>query len=290
MSSFSEIAGKHFSVAVVGSGIAGYTAALTLKSLNIPYVWIGNQMFGDKLSVAEYVRNFPSFIGNGKSFADQLRVQAEHENISLIQGRIDGIYAGDPFTLTQKGEMITATSVIFAPGVKLSATVAGEREFYGKGVSYCAVCDGGLYRGRDIAVFLYSEEFAEEVEYLASIARSVRVFCIGCNLNFRANNIQTIAKKPLEIVGDVRVRAVNFLGGTIEADAVFLLKTAPPSVIVGGLKTEDGFVVTDKNMQTNINGLFAAGDVTGRPFQFVKAAGEGLIAAYSVGNYIKSHK
>lgn len=291
MKQFTEIAGTQVPVAVVGGGIAGYSAALTLKNLNVPHVWLGTNAFGEKLPAAEWVRNYPAFSGNGAEFLQRLSEQAESEGVVLTQARIDGIYAGDGFLLAQNGETVTAKAVILATGVELKASVAGERGFFGRGVSYCAVCDGGLYRGKDVAVFLYSDRFAEETEYLAGIASSVSVFCIGCKPQFHSDRIRVIEGKPTEIVGDDRVRAVRYTGGEIGTSAVFCLKNStPPSVLVGGLATENGFVVTDRNMETNLSGLFAAGDVTGTPFQFAKAVGEGLIAAYSASKYIKSQK
>jgi len=288
---FSEIKDRYFPVAVVGGGLAGYTAALTLKSLRVPYVWLGTKPFGEKLPAAEYVRNVPAFTGDGTAFAAALREQAEREGIAFTRARIDGIFAGNPFTLTQTGEAITARAVILATGVQLSATVKGESELIGRGVSYCAVCDGALYRGKDIAVLIYSEEFAQEVEYLAGFARTVTVFCVRCKPQFRAENILIVEGIPKEIVGEKRVQAVRHSNGEVAVDGVFLLKhSVPPSALAGGLRTENGAVCVGRNMETNLDGLFAAGDVTGKPFQFVKAAGEGLVAAYSAAEYVKLHQ
>lgn len=280
-----------FPVAVVGGGIAGFTAALTLKSLNIDHIWLGAKMFGDKLSAAEYVRNFPSFVGDGKSLCALLSAQAEHEEICFTRARIDGIYAGDPFTLMQNGESVTAQAVILATGVELVGSIRGEKEFLGRGVSYCAVCDGALYRGKDVAAVLDGEKFAHEAEYLARFARKVYVFCRRGEPQFEADNIQLVSGAPKEILGERRVRAVVYSGGELPVDGVFFLKDSlPPSALVGGLQAEDGRVVVDRTMATNLSGLFAAGDVTGTPYQYAKAAGEGLIAAYSAASYLKSKK
>ena len=154
---------------VVGGGIAGYTAALTLKSLKRSCLWLGAELFGDKLTRAEYVRNFPALIGDGKEFSARLAAQMEHEDISFTQGRADGIYAGDPFTVTVGDIMYQGKAVILATGVETAGAVKGERDFLGRGVSYCAVCDGALYRGKTIAAVVSSEKFREEVLSLIHI-------------------------------------------------------------------------------------------------------------------------
>ena len=109
---------RAYPVAVVGGGIAGYTAALALKNLNIDYIWLGRKPFGDKLLLAEYVRNFPALVGDGKTFAARLTEQAEKEGLLFTEARIDGIYAGDrEFMLTENGETLSARAVILCTGV-----------------------------------------------------------------------------------------------------------------------------------------------------------------------------
>lgn len=281
-----------YDIAVVGGGIAGYTAALTAKSLKRSCLLLGEAGFGKKLERAEYVRNFPSFTGKGEAFAALLEKQRLHEKIEKRALRIDGVYAdGEGFTLTCGEQTFQSRSVILATGVEWAGRVRGEEEFLGRGVSYCAVCDGALYRGKHIAAVLSSEEMAEEVEYLAGFAKSVACFCIGCKPTFRAENIEVRTGVPLAVEGDLRVRTLRLKEGEEKVDGVFFLRqSAPPSALVGGLKTEGGHVVTARDGSTNLPGLFAAGDVTGRPYQYVKAAGEGCVAAYSAHAFLGEKK
>lgn len=283
---------KTYGVAVVGGGIAGYSAALTLKSLRADYIWLGEEGFGEKLQKSEYVRNFPAVQGDGMAFLRQLEAQKEQEGVLLTPARIDGIYATDAgYMLTAGNDVYTATSVILATGVETAGTLVGEREFLGRGVSYCAVCDGALYKGKEIAVVISSERFQEEVEYLASFAKTVYAICYYRNPVFRANNVQIIKDAPLAIRGNLRVQALECKKNTYEVSGVFFLKNAaPPSALVGGLQTEGAHVSVARDLSTNLPGLFAAGDVTGKPYQFVKAAGEGNVAAYSAVEYLKTRK
>ena len=167
---------REYPVAVVGGGIAGYTAALALKNLNIGCIWLGRKPFGDKLLLAEYVRNFPALVGDGKTFAARLEEQAKEEGLVFTEARIDGIYAGDrEFMLTENGETLSARAVILCTGVETAGSCKGEADFVGRGVSYCAVCDGALYRGKTIACVLSSKEFEAEAE--RSIWRALRNGC-----------------------------------------------------------------------------------------------------------------
>ncbi len=277
-----------YDTAIVGGGIAGFEAALTLRSLKRNFLWLGAEKFGEKLSAAEAVRNFPSFSGRGAELKALLSAQAEREGIAFTRARIDGIYAtGGGFALTQGKETFSARTVILATGVETRGDLKGEREFFGRGVSYCAVCDGALYRGKRVAAVLYSAEFAEEAEYLAGFAEKVYCFCLCPPPAFRAPNIERVTAPPVAVEGGLRTERVVTAEGEFAVDGVFFLKeSAPPSVLVPGLAEEDGHVRVGRDMSTNLKGLFAAGDVTGRPYQYVKAAGEGCVAAYSAHAFL----
>lgn len=280
---------KIYPVAIVGGGIAGYSAALTLKSLKTEFIWFTASGYGEKLERAEHIRNFPTFSGDGKAFAAALEKQRIAEGIERTQARIDAIYAlGEKFLLTQGKSQFYAQSVILATGVKSGGRLKNEEAFLGRGVSYCAVCDGALYRGKKIAVLLGAEEFQEEVEYLAGFASEVHVF--GKTASFKAGNITAEAGIPVEVAGVTRVQKLILQSGDeIAADGVFVLDyAAPPAALVGGLKTAGERVEVNRALETNIAGLFAAGDLTGRPYQYIKAAGEGNVAAYSAKEYLKT--
>ena len=280
-----------YDVIVVGGGIAGYSAALTLHSLKRNTLWLGADLLGEKLRAAEYVRNYPAMLGNGALFAARIEEQMKHEGISLTRARVDGIYAGEPFTLTAGEQVFSARAVILATGVETAGAVKGEESFLGRGVSYCAVCDGALYRGKTIAAVLSDRKFAEEAEYLAGFAREVHAFCLYPGASFHAANIVVHYEKPRAVEGGLRVEKLLLKGGELPVDGVFFLKNAtPPAALVGGLEAEGGAVKVGRDMSTNLRGLFAAGDVTGRPYQYAKAAGEGLVAAYSAHAFLQGNR
>lgn len=278
---------NRFDVAIIGGGIAGYTAALALKNFGENFFWLAAAPFGGKLLLAGNVRNFPAFNGSGKELFALLEAQRMREGIDFIKGRADGIFAAENgFTVTAGERSYIARTVILAVGTE-TQKIAGEEKFLGRGVGYCAVCDGALYKNKKIAAVLETSDFEEEAEYLAGFAAEVYAFPLYQGASFRAKNIRKIEEIPLAVSGDTRVNALKTKEREYAVDGVFLLKTAtPPASLAGGLETENGHVKTARDMSTNIGGLFAAGDVTGTPYQYVKAAGEGLTAAYSAHAYL----
>ena len=278
-----------FDIAIVGGGIAGYSAALTAKNLKLDYLWLGDKDFGKKTAKAEYVRNYPAFSGNGNELVNALSAQKEREGVLLTEKRIDGVYKQkDGFLLTAGTESFSSRTVILATGVELSAGL-GE-EFLGRGLSYCAVCDGALYKNKRIAAVLYDDGAKEEAEYLAGFAAEVLLFCER-PLAFSAPNIRVVEQKPKRVEGGLRLEKIVTEEGEYPVDGVFLLgRSAPPAHLCGGLKTDGGHIIVNRDLATNLEGVFAAGDITGKPYQFIKAAGEGCNAAYSAKAFLNAKR
>ena len=179
-----------------------------------------------------------------------------------------------------------------ACGVESVRQVQGEEEFVGRGVSYCATCDGFLYKGKTIAVLCTTKRLEYEIGHLADFAAKVYLMPMYKDVEIERGNIQILRKMPTQIVGGKRVEKLIFSAKGVEeelpVDGVFMLRDClSPAVLVSGLQMEDGHVVVDRSMATNLKGLFAAGDCTGRPYQYAKAVGEGNIAAHSVLEYLR---
>ncbi len=280
---------KRYDIAVVGGGIAGYTAALTAKNLLLDVLWLGIAPFG-KLPYAVKVKNFPSQTGSGEEFVRALARQQDAEGILFTEARIDGVFsAGGFYTLTAGERVFEARTVILATGVETAGAIKGERELLGRGVSYCAVCDGALYRGKRVAAVLSGAKYAEEAAYLARFAEKVYCYCPEA-LEFPEANIAPLSAAPTAVVGEGRVEGIRTAAGEIAVDGVFFCRDGtPPKALCGGLATEGDRVLVDRSMATNLAGLFAAGDVTGRPYQYAKAAGEGCVAAHSARDFLRAH-
>ena len=164
--------------------------------------------------------------------------------------------------------------MIIAAGITRESAYKGENEYVGKGVSYCATCDGMLYKGKNVAVIGTSSEAREDMEFLRSI---------GCNV------LELTGSEGIEIRGEDKVTSIVAGGEEHEVACVFILKdTISLSKLVQGLEYSNGAIVVDSDMATNIPGIFAAGDCVGKPYQVGKAAGDGNVAALSASSYVEN--
>ncbi len=282
---------------IIGSGVAGISAALTLKANGKDFLLLGTPSLSEKIEKAESIQNYPGFLGgSGKAFVEDLKKQLATAEIPVLDEKVTGVYAlKDKFSLmTQSGNVYESRSVILACGVETIKQIDGEEEFLGRGVSYCATCDGFLYKGKRIVVLCTTKRLEHEIEHLARFAEKVYLIPTYKGVEAQAENVEIIRKMPMKIVGSKRVEKVVFsaspaenISAELPVDGVFMLKdSVSPSVLVGGLETQNGLVVVGRNMATNIEGCFAAGDCTGRPFQYAKAVGEGNVAAHAVTEFL----
>lgn len=276
---------------IIGSGLAGISAALTLQANRKEFLIFGSKALSEKIEKAEKIHNYPGLPDvSGKVFSEALKAQLESAGIEVKEEKVAGVYAlKSGFTvLTQEGKQYESRTVILACGVESVRQIEGEEEFSGRGVSYCATCDGFLYKDKTIGVVCTTKRLEHEIGYLADFAKRVYLVPMYKNVEVRRENITIIQKMPTKIVGGKRVEQLVFPTEEVPVDGVFMLReSVSPAILVGGLHTENGHVVVGRDMSTNLNGLYAAGDCTGRPYQYTKAAGEGNIAAHSVSEYLR---
>lgn len=278
-----------YDCAIIGTGPAGHSAALTLKAMNKSFLWFGTKNLSHKIRKAERISNYPGLSNvSGEEMAACFARQIQDLGIEVTEKTVTGVYSlGQYYGILCDQEMFEATTVILATGVESVKPIPGELELLGAGVSYCATCDGMLYRGKTIAVISTSAEFEPEAAYLADLAEKVYFIPLYRDAALAGENIELRYRIPRAVTGRRRVETLEFDDGALPLDGVFFLKSAiSPSVLVAGLKTDNGHVVVDRNGVTNLPGCFAAGDCTGRPYQYVKAAGEGNVAAHSAVHYL----
>ncbi len=278
-----------FDTAIIGTGPAGISAALTLRALKKQVILFGSRQLSQKIRVAEQIRNYPGLPEvTGKEMQAAFLQQLDRMEIPITEKTVTGIYhMGTHYGILCDQESFEAKTVILATGVEAVKPVPGELEFVGRGVSYCATCDGFLYKGKTIGVLCTTKDLEHEIEYLASLAEKVYLIPLYKNVQVKAENITVITKKPDAIKGGMKAERMVFGDETVAVDGVFMLKQAvTPSVLLYGLETEMGHITVDRACRTNLPGCFAAGDCTGRPYQYVKAAGEGNVAAHSAVEYL----
>ena len=279
---------------IVGSGVAAISAALTLQSNRKSVMIFGTGTLSDKISKAEKIHNYPGLADvSGKEFCEALQNQLRQAELAITQETVSGVYAlKDKFSvMTQQGNLYESRTVIVACGVESVKQIEGETEFVGRGVSYCATCDGFLYKDKTIAVVCTTKRLEHEISYLADFAKKVHLIAMYKDVEIQKENVEIIRKMPQKISGGLRVNGLVFADGELAVDGVFMLReSVSPAVLVGGLQMEDNHVAVDRTMATNLPGCFAAGDCTGRPYQYAKAVGEGNIAAHSVSAFLSALK
>ena len=283
-----------YDVAIIGSGPAGISAAINLKILGKNFIWFSGRTVSKKVKQAEQIKNYPGLPDvTGAELAWTLQNHFEGMDIKLNEAVITGVYETDGcFTLLAGDKSYEAKTVILCTGVQPSKPIEGEEEFVGKGISYCATCDGFLYKDKTIAVLCTDKKFEHEVEFLADLSMKCYVMPMYRDYKIKSQKAEVILKNPVKFSGDMRLKKVEFKDGSLEVDGVFVLKGSfSPSTLVHGLQTdENGHIIVNRDLSTNIAGLFAAGDCTGRPYQYAKSIGEGNVAANSAVEYLAKLK
>lgn len=279
---------------VIGSGVAGISAALTLQANGKTFMMFGKSTLSEKIAKAEKIHNYPGLADTtGQAFAAALQEQLSRANITVTEEKVSGVYAlKEKFGVaTQEGGYYEGKTIVFAGGVENVKTIDGEREFLGRGVSYCATCDGFLYKDKTIAALCTSKGLEHEVEHLASFAKRVYLIAMYKEVSVQAENVTVLRKMPIAITGEKRADTLVFADERLPIDGFFALRESfSPTVLLGNLQMRDGHIDVTRDMQTNIDGCFAAGDCTGRPYQYAKAVGEGNVAAHSVCRYLSERK
>ena len=274
-----------YDTAIIGTGPAGLSAALTLKLHNKSILWLGSDMLSDKVGKSEKIANYPGvpMVTGGdlnKIFAEQ----AEEMGLEITPKRVTNIVKmDDMFMLLADNDMYQARTILLATGIAAAKGFTGEDRLLGSGVSYCATCDGILYKGKTVAVYCSDERMEHDIRYLEETAGKVYVYS---TFGYKPASENTeILKSPVrEIRGGFKANGITLADGTeLDIDGIFVLRSAiAPATLFSGLEIDGAHIVVDRKQQTNYEGCFAAGDCTGRPYQITKAVGEGNIAAHSI--------
>ena len=241
-----------YDLLVVGAGPAGLSAAIYARARNKSVLVVSNDPTASPLCKAHQIDNYPGIAHiTGLQLVEDMLAQAREMGAEFRQGRVLTLMPlGDSVMASIGDQVEQATAVVLAPGVARATPLPGEEKLLGRGVSYCATCDGMFYRGKQVVVAGDAPDLAEETEYLRSI---------GC-----------------EVTG---VRTAK--GEEIPCQGVFLLRASiAPTQLAPGLELDGNYVKVNSFMATNLPGIYAAGDCTGQPLQLAKAVGEGQIAAH----------
>jgi thioredoxin reductase (NADPH) len=298
---------------VVGGGAAGLSAAQYGARAGLGVLVLEQLASGGQALIIDKLENYPGLSDpvSGFDFIQRMEQQAVRFGVQIMNAAVSAVRReGETFTVETDRGPLAALAVVLATGAKhRHLGVPGEEELAGRGVSYCATCDGPFFKGKRMLVVGGGDAACDEATYLANLASSVLM--VHRRETFRAQKAladRTISNPRIEvrfrtelrrILGDAKVSGVrlvdNAAGRDYEeaVDAVFIFVGSIPqtSAVPDVRLDEAGYVVTDQRMETSIPGLFAAGDVRSTPFrQLVVAAGEGAVAAHAAGQRIEALK
>ncbi len=280
-----------YDLIIVGCGPAGLSAAINAQIRNKKFLLIGGEYCLEKIYKAPRVDNYLGFFAiQGSELKNKFLEHVQKMGIEIQNKRVDAIYPlGKIIQVMVQGEVYSTTALIIGTGLSTPKYIKGEKDLLGKGVGYCATCDGPLYKGKRVIVLGETEEAQEEANYLADICDSVIYLSLHGHPENLKENIKIGEGKPLAVQGEQVFKALETDKAVYEADGLFIIrKETPVQDILPGLNVEKGYIEVDRTMQTNIPGVFAAGDCTGPPYQIAKAVGEGLTAALNAVKYIDS--
>lgn len=280
-----------YDIAIIGGGPAGLAAAVNARRRNKQTVLLTKEENSSKLVQSNLIDNYlglPQI--TGRELAQKMKEHAEALGTVFLKDEVQNIYhEDDQFNLFGRENSVSTSSVIITVGVVLGSEIQGETEWIGRGVSYCATCDGMFFKGKTVAMIGYIPEAESQVKFLAEICSKVYYipqYKLEAELDPR---VTLLGGKPLAITGGSRVELVKTAAGEWPVDGVFIERAGRPvDQIMEGLRLENGFIITNSDQSTNLAGVFAAGDCTGKPWQINRAVGQGQVAALSAVHYLDS--
>jgi len=281
-----------FDTIIIGGGPAGYTAAMYAARAGLSVLVVEMLGPGGQMTQTTQIDNYPGFdqgvdgITLGfqmQSGAHRFGAQTRYAQVRQLElaGKIKKVHLAD--------EVLECRTVILATGADHKHLgLPREQELVGKGVAYCATCDGMFYRGKRIAVLSASLQGVEETHFLAGLASEVDYYSLRRHQTDGLDgNVKVMTEKPVSIGRDDAGITLTTKESTHCYDGIFIFRSAMPlNMLIADLETEGGYIPVDRQMRTNIPGVFAAGDCTGKPLQVPKAVGEGNVAAISAAEWI----
>ena len=281
---------------IIGAGPAGITAGIYAKRGNLETLIIHN--CESALQKATKIENYYGFIDgitgdklyyNGIRQAEKLGIDVKNEEVLKIE------FCADGFKVITNVKTHLTKSIILATGTKKNAPkIKGIKEFEGKGISYCAICDGFFYKNKTVAVVGNGSYAVSEANDLINIVSKLIMLTNGAERpQIRGDNVEINSKPIKEFAGQDKIEKVEFNDGTdLKIDGAFIAQGSADSSDFArklGIILNDNKIKVDENMETNIKGIFACGDCIGGTLQISKAVDDGVVAGLSVIKYLKIH-
>ncbi len=262
-----------YDVVILGGGPAGLSAALNARARNKTALVVSNPIAENPLWGEHLLDNHLGMpMQTGTQMLTAMQEHAKAKGADFMQGKaLTAMQMPDGFFISVGSDVVEGSSIVLATGVVRNKKFAGEDAYLGRGVSYCATCDAFAYRGKTVAVLGYAPSAQHEAEFLQQM---------GCTVHYFDK------PKTCTFAGEGALAAITCDGQTVEVAGAFILRPASaPTDLFPEIALENGYIAVNRNMETNIKGVFAAGDCTGTPLQVSKAVGEGLIAGQKAAAY-----
>lgn len=293
---------KHYEAIIIGSGIAGMTTAIYLKRGGINPLIIEESAPGGQLNRITAIENYPGYLKiNGPELTEEIYKQVSALDIEYLFDKVIKVDLNkEEKEITTINNKLTCKYLVIATGRLSKKLFKNDDDYAGKGISYCALCDGPLYKKKNVAVVGGGNSALEESLYLSEICNKVTL--IHRNDSFRGDKTlvdQVLSKKNIDCVYNSNITEYNIgngkltsvlldNGNKIEVSGLFISIGSVPSTDIFDVTKEKGFIIVDDECMTNINNVYACGDVIKKNvYQLTTAASEGTIVAYSI---IKKNK
>lgn len=278
-----------YDVAILGCGPAGLSAAINAIIRNKKVIILGTEICSPPLHKAQKIDNYLGFYEvKGEDLLNKFMDHATEMGVEITSKKAEMIYEiNDLYNILSGEEVIMAKSIIIATGIPYKPTLPKEDYFLGKGLGYCATCDGPIYKEKDVLLIGHSEEAEAEADFMAEICNKVYYLPLYKMKNSLDERIIILEGKPDYILGNDYVEGLILQDGTqINIDGLFILggETAPDRLIPG-LEIIDKHIKVNRKQETNLKGVYAAGDCTGAPYQVAKSVGEGQVAGLNASIY-----
>jgi len=305
---------EHYDVLILGAGPAGLTAAIYCARYKLKTAVVAKSI-GGTANLAGKIENWPGYFGSGKELMKKFYLQAKKFGAHFLEAEVNNVEKDENgFVLELKDKEIHGKSLIIALGTEnRKLDVPGEKEFVGKGVSYCATCDGNFFKGKRVVVIGGADSAAKAALYLSDIAKKIYLIYRREEMRCEPISFEKIKKKknieimyhvnPVNISGDDVVKEIEILQENpgkkakrlkLKVDGIFIEIGATPVLDVIknlDLSMDYDYIRTNCSGRTNVAGVFAAGDVSNNNLkQVVTAAGEGALAAKGVFDFLKDEK
>ncbi|MDO8683251.1 MAG: thioredoxin-disulfide reductase [Armatimonadota bacterium] len=303
-----------YDVIIIGGGPGGMTAAIYAARARLNTLLVEKLFPGGQLMISDFIENYPGFASgiSGPELSAAMREQAEKFGMETLLAEVESVDFSGPEKIikTSEGDVRALTVIISTGATARRLNVPGEAELLGRGVSYCATCDGAFFKDKDLVVVGGGDTAVEDSIFLTKYASKVSIvhrrdaLRAAKIIQERALNnpkIEVIWNSVVErIAGNHQVQSVhlrNVVTGDLSelpADGVFILIGAEPelSYLGGAIVTDnDGYIIADENMNTSVAGVYVAGDIRQKSLrQIVTACADGAIAAMSAEKYIEAMK